>query len=234
MAVALAAARQMADRPLGHAVPGDFLYSRFAEEAFAAGELPEETRTRIIRLQEGGPPEKLHARVLMLVYMLGLIQRDVDAHGVRPTPEVIADLLVEDLGSAAELRAEVPKAIAGLAEAGAIIEVSGIWQLQTKESAEWDRLFRAEERTLDSRSPRHCARTECRSRHRSRGGPEGFTLLNPRGGATWRTGSRDFARAKEYLPTCCPHGSTTDGSRTWRRSRATSPHCPPPTPAFTS
>ena len=124
MAVALASARQMADRPLGHAVPGDFLYSRFAEEAFAAGELPEETRARIIRLQEGGSPEKLQARVLMLVYMLGLIQRDADAHGVRPTPEVIADLLVEDLGGGAELRAEVPKAIAALSEAGAIIEES--------------------------------------------------------------------------------------------------------------
>ena len=153
MAVALASARQIADRPLGHAVPGDFLYSRFAEEAFAAGELPEETRARIIRLQEAGPPEKLQARVLMLVYMLGLIQRDADVHGVRPTPEVIADLLVEDLGGGAELRAEVPKAIAALSEAGAIIEqVSGIWQLQTKESAEWDRLYRAEERTLNSRA----------------------------------------------------------------------------------
>ncbi|MGH7089282.1 MAG: BREX system P-loop protein BrxC [Stellaceae bacterium] len=152
MAVALAAARLMADRPLGHAVPADFLYSRFAEEAFSAGELPEETRARIIRLREGGPPEKLQARVLMLVYMLGLIQRDADAHGVRPTAETIADLLIEDLGNGAGLRGEVPKAIAALAEAGAIIEISGVWQLQTKESAEWDRLYRAEERTLDSRT----------------------------------------------------------------------------------
>jgi hypothetical protein len=152
MAVALASARLVADRPLGCAVPTDFLYSRFAEEAFAAGELPEETRARIARLREGGRSEQLQARVLMLVYMLGLIQRDADTHGVRPTPETIADLLIEDLGSGAELRGEVPKAVAALAEAGAIIEVAGIWQLQTKESAEWDRLYRAEERTLASRA----------------------------------------------------------------------------------
>jgi hypothetical protein len=152
MAVALAAARHMADRPLGHAVAVDFLYSRFAEEAFAAGELPEETRARIIRLQEGGPPEQLQARVLMLVYMIGLIQEDADNHGVRATPEAIADLLVEDLGNGAESRGAVPKAIEALAESGAIIEVSGVWQLQTKESAEWDRLYRAEERTLRTRT----------------------------------------------------------------------------------
>ena len=84
--------------------------------------MPEETRARIARLQQGSAAEKLQARVLMLVYMLGLIQGDAEHHGVRPTPEVIADLLVEDLGSGAELRSEVPKAIAALAEAGAVID----------------------------------------------------------------------------------------------------------------
>jgi hypothetical protein len=118
MAVALASARSVADRQLGWAVPADFLYSRFAEEAFAAGELPEETRARIARLQQGGGAEDLQARVLMLVYMLGLIQQDAETHGVRPTPEVIADLMVEDLGNGAELRGEVPKAIAALADEG--------------------------------------------------------------------------------------------------------------------
>jgi hypothetical protein len=153
MAVALASARLVADRPLGWAVPADFLYSRFAEEAFAAGELPEETRARIARLQQGNFGENLQARVLMLVYMLGLIQQDAENHGVRATADTIADLLVEDLANGAELRAEVPKAIAALQEAGAIIEeVSGAWQLQTKESAEWDRLYRVEERSLASRT----------------------------------------------------------------------------------
>ena len=152
MSVALAAARLVADQPLGYAVPADFLYSRFAEDAFSAGELPEETRARIIRLEQGSAAEKLQARVLMLVYMLGLIQRDAEIHGVRPIAETIADLLIEDLSNGAESRGEVPKAITALSDAGAIIEVSGSWQLQTKESAEWDRLYRAEERTLASRS----------------------------------------------------------------------------------
>jgi hypothetical protein len=92
-------------------------------------------------------------RGISLVYILGLIQQDAEHHGVRATQDAIADLLVEDLANGAELRAEVPKAIAALQEAGAIIEeVSGVWRLQTKESAEWDRLYRGEERSLASRT----------------------------------------------------------------------------------
>ena len=107
-------------------------------------------------------------------------------------------LLVEDLGGGAELRAEVPKAIAALSEAGAIIEqASGIWQLQTKESAEWDRLYRAEERTLDSR-----AHDIARKRNVALDTAIGAALKDflplPKVEATWRAGSRDFARAKRY------------------------------------
>lgn len=150
MAVALESARLVADKPVGSAVPTDFLYTRFADEAFAAGELPEETRTRITKLRDGNADERLQARVLMLVYMLGLIQGDADIHGIRPTTEVLADLLVEDLSAGGDVRGAVPKAIAALEEAGAIMPLDGIWRLQTKEAAEWDAAYRAELRNLQS------------------------------------------------------------------------------------
>ena len=123
MPVALESARLVADQPLGHAVAADFLYTRFADEAFSAGELPEETRARIIKLREGGPAEQLQARVLMLIYMLGLIQGDVEYHGVRPTTDAIADLLIEDLSAGSDVRGTVPKAIEALAEAGDIMPI---------------------------------------------------------------------------------------------------------------
>jgi hypothetical protein len=94
MAVALESARLVAGAPLGHAVPADFLYTRFADEAFAAGELPEETRARITKLREGGDAERLQAHVLMLVYMLGLIQGDAEFRGVRAAAETLSDLLI--------------------------------------------------------------------------------------------------------------------------------------------
>lgn len=148
MAVALEASRLVAGQPLGCAVPADFLYRRFADEAFAAGELPEETRSRIVKLSAGGADEALQARVLMLVYMLGLILGDADFHGVRASGDILADLLVGDLSAAVDIRAGVPKAIVALEEAGAIMQLDGVWRLQTKEAAEWDGAFRAELRGL--------------------------------------------------------------------------------------
>ena len=148
MPVALESARLVADQPLGHAVAADFLYTRFADEAFSAGELPEETRARIIKLREGGPAEQLQARVLMLIYMLGLIQGDVEYHGVRPTTDAIADLLIEDLSTGSDIRGTVPKAVQALAEAGDIMPIDDGWRVQTKVSAEWDKAYRGAQRAL--------------------------------------------------------------------------------------
>ncbi|MGC9952604.1 MAG: BREX system P-loop protein BrxC [Bryobacteraceae bacterium] len=144
MAVALESARLVAGKPLGHAVPADFLYTRFADDAFAAGELPEETRARITKLREGSEAERLQARVLMLVYMLGLIQGDAEFHGVRATAETLADLLIENLEAGGDVRGAVPAALTALEESGAVMQIDGVWRLQTKEAAEWDAAYRAE------------------------------------------------------------------------------------------
>jgi hypothetical protein len=148
MAVALESARLVAGAPLGHAVPADFLYSRFADDAFAAGELPEETRARITKLREGTEAERLQARILMLVYMLGLILGDADFHGVRATADTISDLLIEDLSAGGDIRAAVPIALTALQDAGAVMQLDGAWRLQTKEAAEWDAAYRAELRSV--------------------------------------------------------------------------------------
>jgi hypothetical protein len=152
LGVSLEAAQAVADRPLGYAVASDFLYDRFSEEAYTAGLLPEETRGRITKLQTGKAGEKLKARVLMLVYMLGLIEQDADHHGVRASADTIADLLVEDLAGGAEIRRGAPEALAALEADGAVIRLHDVWRLQTRESAEWDTAYRTEERALAGRS----------------------------------------------------------------------------------
>lgn len=144
----LDAAKQFGDMPLGHAVPVDFLYGRFADEAYNAGLLPGETRNRIEGLKGGSGSEKLKARILMLVYMLSRIASEADRHGVRALPETIADLLVVDLNGEAELRKQVPLLLQELQADGAVIEIGGEWRLQTKESAEWEAAYRAEEKSV--------------------------------------------------------------------------------------
>ena len=154
-------ARLVAGKPLGYAVAADFLYTRFADDAFAAGELPEETRARITKLREGNDLERLQARVLMLIYMLGLVQGDADTHGVRATEETLADLLVENLEAGGDVRGAVPGALAALQESSAVMQVDGVWRLQTREAAEWDASYRAELRSV-SNNP-----SELASRRRS-------------------------------------------------------------------
>jgi hypothetical protein len=144
----LDAARTYADRPLGHAVPADFLYGRFATDAFNAGQLPAETRNRIEFLRSGPGDAPLKARVLMMVYMLGRIAPDADVHGVRAQAETIADLLVVDLTGEPDLRQKIPMLLQELQNDGAVIEVAGEWRLQTRESAEWETAYRAEEKAV--------------------------------------------------------------------------------------
>ena len=143
----LDAAKTYGEKPLGNAVPVDFLYGRFATEAYNAGLLPGETRNRIEGLKGGSEADQLKARILMLVYMLGRIAPEADHHGVRALPETIADLLIVDLSGDSELRQKVPALLLELQADGAVIEVGGEWRLQTKESAEWESAYRAEEKT---------------------------------------------------------------------------------------
>ena len=144
----LDAARRYGDKPLGHAVPVDFLYGRFATEAYNAGLLPGETRNRIETLHAGSGQDQLKARILMLVYMLGRIAPEADQHGVRAKAETIADLLVVDLSGDDELRRRVPELSQELQADDAVIEVGGEWRLQTKESAEWGTAYGVEEKAI--------------------------------------------------------------------------------------
>ena len=144
----LDAARTYGDKPLGHAVPVDFLYGRFSTEAYNAGLLPSETRNRIETLRGGPETDQLKARILMLVYMLGRIATEADQHGVRAKVETIADLLVVDLAGEDDLRGKAPELLQELQADGAAIEVGGEWRLQTKESAEWEAAYRSEEKAV--------------------------------------------------------------------------------------
>ena len=93
----------------------------------------------------------------MLVYMLGRIAPEADHHGVRAQPETIADLLVVDLEGEDDLRRQVPVFLQELQAGGAVIEVSGEWRLQTKESADWESAYRSEDEVDTCRQRQPCA-----------------------------------------------------------------------------
>jgi hypothetical protein len=139
--ISLDAVKRYGERPLGVAVPGDFLYDTFAAEALSRNLISREVYDRIeaLRAQSGDGP--LKARLLILIYLIHRIARDAQHHGVYARPDVLADLLIEDLGEAASVRAKVLDLLAELRSAGAVIDIGGEWRPQTRESAEWQTAF---------------------------------------------------------------------------------------------
>ena len=156
--ISLDAVKRYGESPLGVAVPGDFLYDTFAAEALSRNLISREIYDRIetLRAQAGDGPSK--ARLLILVYLIHRIAGDAQHHGIYARREVLADLLIEDLGEAATVRAKMPQLLSELQSDGAIIEVSGEWRPQSKESAEWQTAFnraQAEAGSDPTLVPRH-------------------------------------------------------------------------------
>jgi limonene-1,2-epoxide hydrolase len=133
----LEAVQRYADRPLGTAVATDFLFDTFRAEALSRNLISRDVHDRIDTLRGQGGEGLMKSRILTIVYLLSRIAADTQVHGVRPTPEIIADLLIEDLSAGAGVRAKVPALLSELQNEALVMEVGGEWRLQTKESAEW-------------------------------------------------------------------------------------------------
>ncbi|HWL82092.1 MAG TPA: BREX system P-loop protein BrxC [Roseomonas sp.] len=137
----LDAVRQYGPHELGVAVPGDFLLETFGAEALSRQLIGREFFDKVETLRDEAGDGPLKARILLVVYMLAKIAGDSETHGVRATPEIIADLLIENLSDAAALRAKIPQLLATLRAEGHLIDVGDEWRLQSKESAEWQAAY---------------------------------------------------------------------------------------------
>lgn len=139
------AVKATADAAVGTVVGGDFVYDR--ESLLQSGELPSEIDTRVERLRreaEEGNADELDARLCVLAWLIGKLPREGGSDtGIRATPEMMADLIVEDLtSSSAALRGRVQERLRHLEESGHLMLVGGEYRIQTTQSAEWDRAFR--------------------------------------------------------------------------------------------
>lgn len=139
------ALREVADQPLGHVISGDFMFFQQQTALVQQGILPREISDRILKLRAVGTKEgELKARVCGLVFLIRKLSRDKGLDtGLRATDETIADLLVRDLaGEGGRIRHELPNLLRELVDASVLLHDGSEYNLQTKESAEWDDLFR--------------------------------------------------------------------------------------------
>jgi hypothetical protein len=140
------ALRGLADQPLGTVVPADFMFEQMQAAMVQQGVLLRELE-ETIRKQD-----RLAARLCGLIFLIRRLPRTAGADcGVRATPEMLADLLVSDLtNDGTKLRKEVPAALGKLVDEGILLKDGEEYNLQTKESQEWDKEFRNRQTQLGS------------------------------------------------------------------------------------
>ena len=148
------AAQATANKPLGHVVPADFIYDQISVNLIQTGVISKEMGEIIGRLAAGDQNSKLKARILSLVLLIGKLPTEPAADcGVRATPDMLADLLIDDLKNGKdEIRTAVPKLLQALVDDGHIMAMltgAGTeYRVQTQESAQWYDTFRKEEADL--------------------------------------------------------------------------------------
>ena len=132
------------ESPLGHVVPGDFIYSQISSSLLQTAAISKELYENIQRLSGGTDDERLMARLCGLIFLIGKLPREGVADiGVRAAPEALVDLLVEDItaGSAA-LRKRIPALLKALEDDGQIMSIENEYHLQTRESSAWHDEYR--------------------------------------------------------------------------------------------
>jgi hypothetical protein len=140
-----AAVRAVADQPLGHVIPADFIYQQQEQVMLQRKVLLQEMAAVIQELDDGTPDGALAARLCATIFLIGELPRTgVLVTGLRADADTLADLLVEELpASSANLRQRIPPLLAALSDAGKLMAVDGEYRLQTREGAAWEADFRA-------------------------------------------------------------------------------------------
>lgn len=145
--IAHEALREVADEPVGHVVPGDFMFFQQQTAMVQQGILSREVSDRITKLRADGSREgELKARICGLVFLIRRMSREHGFDtGLRANEEMLADLLVGNLANdGAKIRHDLPTVLKDLIDSSVLLHDGQEYNLQTRESAEWDDLFRTQ------------------------------------------------------------------------------------------
>jgi hypothetical protein len=134
----------VSEKELGHLIPADALFDAIAPDLVNNGILLNEINNRIQSLDDGSDEGRLRKRLCGLTFLISKLPRETGVDtGVRATPAMLADLLVEDLDAdSGPLRQRIIKSLNAMAEDGTLMKVEDEFRLQTTEGAEWDNAYR--------------------------------------------------------------------------------------------
>ena len=134
----------LAEKPLGTVLAADCVFDQLQADLLRSQFLPREIDETIRNLRDGTDDGELASRVCGLIFLIRKLPREKVADiGVRATPEMLADLLVEDLEKdGPRLRRDIPRILDGLVADAKLIKIDDEYSLQTRESSEWENEFR--------------------------------------------------------------------------------------------
>ncbi len=138
------AVRSVAHEDVGHVIPGDMLFDQLADTLVEKGALDRDRHNIIQRKRTSkNDDEKLSGRLLALIYMIGKVSLSAPNLGLRATPAVLADLLVEDLKLDGDrLRQQIPPLLDAMEKDGTLLRVGDEFRLQTPESSAWEQHYK--------------------------------------------------------------------------------------------
>lgn len=156
---------EVADKPIGHVIAGDFMFFQQQVALVQQSILPREISDKIGSLDDGTDEGKLRARLCGLVFLIRKLSREKGTDtGLRANEEMLADLLIEDLSPAGiALRDQLRMPLQALVEQKpSILLFDGKeYNLQTREALEWMDHFEREKTKIKEK---HVALSERRLR----------------------------------------------------------------------
>ena len=139
------ATRSVAGEPMGTVISADAIFDQIRPDLLQSGELLPDVERTIAQQRLGDGNEALRARLLALIFLISKLPVEgANVPRVLATAENLADLLVSDLpAGSTRLREQIPSALDALVVESILMKQSdGQYQLQTRESQEWERDFK--------------------------------------------------------------------------------------------
>lgn len=168
------AAKSSLEAPLGTVVAADYLYFDAADKLLQSRVLPRNVYEQTMTWLDGNSDERLIARACGLVFLVNRLSSSNTDVGIKATPEVLADLLVEDLtqGSAG-LRSRLAALLDGCK---LLTKVDDEYRIQTDESRLWHNEFESQRALLANEAHRVDAERNDRIRKRTGNVARGLNL----------------------------------------------------------
>ena len=135
--------KTIANKDLGHIIPGDFIFEQKQRDLLQGALLLQETNNLIEERKAKNGGSLLEGRILSVVFLLDQLPKDTQGTLPKSNANTIADLLIENLNEPTDIfRSKVKELLKKLVDIDKVLMPLGDeYKLQTKEGAEWEQEY---------------------------------------------------------------------------------------------